>query len=72
MEMALPRSIGIPETGRLVLSLSLKKVENRFSSQTVREVERLLHGFKRHGYVFELYVDNQRQTLLAKGGITIL
>jgi len=40
------------------LSLSLKKVENRFSSQTVREVERLLHGLK--GIVISL---NSLETL---------
>ena len=44
--------------GSMGLSLSLKKVENRFSSQTVREVERLLHGLK--GIVISL---NSMETL---------
>ena len=66
MEVEAPRLIGIPETDRWVLSLSLKMVENRFFLQTVREVKRSLHGSENIRYVFELYGDDQRQTLLAK------
>ena len=39
-----PRLNGIPETDRWVLFLSLKKTENRFLLQTVREVSSSLHG----------------------------
>ena len=66
MEVAALRLNGIPETDRWVLSLSLKMVENRFFLQTVREVEQVAPWIGKHSYVFELYADDQRQTLLAK------
>jgi hypothetical protein len=62
-KVAAQRLNGIPETDRWVLSLSLKMVENRFFLQTVREVKRSLRGSENVGYVFELYGDDQRQTL---------
>ena len=66
MEVAAPRLIGIPETDRLGFVFVTEEGGKPVPFANGSRGNQVAPWIKKHSYVFELYGDDQRQTLLAK------